>query len=151
MLAEAFLQLPPDQRVNTRRTTGRRNPWPAGWLRTRYSGQGLYLRQASGVVYRWVTASKSQCSSEHHIGIAGQALQGQALGLQLGAGRMPCQRLAQAAPNQRQVVLWVLAQLPFDLISDLFAQVDKPAVEILPAFQLIASEDRRSYYILLSE
>ncbi|MNP12817.1 hypothetical protein D3C76_1050680 [compost metagenome] len=77
---------------------------------------------------------------QHHVGIAGQPLQGQALGLQLGAGGLACQGLAQAVADQFEVALRVVAELAFDRIADLFAQIDEPAVEVLPAFELIAAQ-----------
>ncbi|WLI76988.1 hypothetical protein Q5705_20975 [Kosakonia sp. H02] len=77
---------------------------------------------------------------EHHVGVAGQSLQGQALGLQLGAGGLPGQRVAQVAADQLQVVLRIVTELAFDRVADFLAEVDEPAVEVLAAFQFVATQ-----------
>ncbi|MNG14447.1 hypothetical protein D3C84_981990 [compost metagenome] len=77
---------------------------------------------------------------QHHVRIAGQSLQGQALGLQLGAGGLPGQGIAQTVADQPEVALRIVTELAFDLITDRFAHIDEPAIEVLTAFELEATQ-----------
>ena len=77
---------------------------------------------------------------QYHIRIARQGLQGQTLRLQLGCRHLCGQRLAQVLADDLPVMLRVLGQQPFDFITDLHAQVQKVAVEVLSAFQLITPQ-----------
>ena len=72
---------------------------------------------------------------QHHIGIAGQALQYQALGLQGGAGRVCVQAAAQVFADQCKVVRRVLGEVFFDQVADAVRQVDEVAIEVLAALQ----------------
>ncbi len=87
---------------------------------------------------------------QHHVGIAGQALQHQALGLQLGSRRLRRKGQAQGVANKLDVVRGVVAQQVFDLIADLLTEVDKQAIEILPAFQLVAAQRNVHQHLLKS-
>ncbi len=77
---------------------------------------------------------------QHHVGVAGQALQGQSQRLQLGGRRYGIQRRQQAVPYQRTIVLCVGRESGFDVITDLSAEVAEPAIEVLAAFQLVAAQ-----------
>lgn len=77
---------------------------------------------------------------QHHIGVAGQALQHQALGLQLGVGTLRGERGGQRRADQFGVVPGIIPEQVFDLVADGFTEVDKQAIEVLPALQLIATQ-----------
>ncbi|MNY02455.1 hypothetical protein D3C86_1350270 [compost metagenome] len=140
MLAEALLQLPPEQgEAFVERLTAGIGCQQAGFGAD-ITGQRLDLRPG---IRRGVEVSdrfEIAMQVEHHIGVAGQPLQGQALGLQLGGGALPGQRIAQAAADQLQVVLRIVTELALYHVADFLTEVDEPAVEVLAAFQLVAAQ-----------
>ena len=58
------------------------------------------------------------------------------------------QRLAQVLADDVQVMRRVVVEQPFNLIADLCAQVQKVAVEILPAFQLVTAQRDVHHHLL---
>jgi len=77
---------------------------------------------------------------QHHVGVAGQALQYQSLRLQLGCGGLPGQGGAQCGANQFDIVLRIISEQRLDLVAHLITEVDKQAIEVLPALQLVAAQ-----------
>uniref|UniRef100_UPI0013307A4E SDR family NAD(P)-dependent oxidoreductase n=1 Tax=Pseudomonas koreensis TaxID=198620 RepID=UPI0013307A4E len=47
---------------------------------------------------------------------------------------------SETTPEQFEVVLRIIVELAFDGVADFFAEVDEPAIEILPALQVIAAQ-----------
>ncbi|MND95921.1 hypothetical protein D3C80_881890 [compost metagenome] len=77
---------------------------------------------------------------EHHVSVAGQPLQGQALGLQRGGGIQTRQGTVQAGAHQVGIVLRIVIQVRFDVVTDFIAQVEKITVEVLAALQFVAPQ-----------
>ncbi|MNS67268.1 hypothetical protein D3C72_1005160 [compost metagenome] len=140
VFAEALFQLPPQQgEAFIERLAARVRRQQAGFGAD-VTGQRLDLRPGlrGGVQMR--DRFEVAMQVEHHVGVAGQSLQGQALGLQLGVGSLSGQRFAQAAADQLPVVLRIVTELALDRVADLFTEVDEPAVEVLAAFQFVAAQ-----------
>ncbi|MNH17285.1 hypothetical protein D3C79_769530 [compost metagenome] len=70
---------------------------------------------------------------QDQVGIAGQPLQGQALGLQGGVCRVCIQATAQVLTNQGKVVVGVLGQMALHLVANAVGKVDEVAVEVFAA------------------
>ena len=85
---------------------------------------------------------------QHHIGIAGQCLQGQALRVQLCARHLCAEQFSQLAANQLQVLCGIVAELAFKGVTNLRAQVQEVAVEVLPALQFVAAQRDIHHYLL---
>ncbi len=66
---------------------------------------------------------------------------------ELGAGGLPGQRIAQVAADQLQVVLRIVTELAFDRVADFLTEVDEPAVEVLAAFQFVATQRHIHQYL----
>ncbi len=139
-LAEALLQLPPHQGETLIKGL------PAGiggeqvGFRADIARQWLHLRPGLGRGVQVRHGFKVAMQVQHHVSVAGQALQHQALGLQLGLRGVRRKGQAQGVANEFDVVLGVLSQQVFDLIANLVAEVDKQAIEVLPAFQFVAAQ-----------
>ena len=138
--AEALLQLPPHQGG----TFIKRLPAGIGGqqvgLRTQVARQRFYLRPGFGCGVQVGHGFEVAMQVQHHVGITGQALQHQALGVQLGLGGVPGQGAGQCTADQLGITLRIIAQQFFHLVADVFAEVDEQAIEVLPAFQFVAAQ-----------
>ncbi len=140
VFAEAFLQLPPQQREAFVERLAAGIGGQQARLGFDVTRQWFDLRprfwRGVEVHHRFEIAVQVQ----HHVGIAGQPLQGQALGLQLRAGGLAGEGVAQMCADQFEVVLRIVAELALDGVADFFAEVDEPAIEVLPALQFVATQ-----------
>ncbi|MNC52158.1 hypothetical protein D3C75_1014890 [compost metagenome] len=113
-----MLQLPPDQaEALIERLPARVGGQQAG-LGPQVAGQRFDLRPGIWRGVQVLDRFEVAVQVQYHVGIASQALQDQALGLQRRARGVRVQPPAQVFADQRKVVCRIIGQVFFDLVAD---------------------------------